>query len=187
MDNKKIIERIKKFGYVYPTNEEIIQILFGKSKTQAEKFLDSYYSENGKDIKANLLRELVRRYSYHNEVVTNPQQVVPYLKYFASKDQEHFVTVYLNGARQILDIKVINIGSTNYSLVDRLKIFREALKLKASAIIIAHNHPSGAESPSDEDNEAYEQLQKAGEIVGIQVLDSIIVTEKGYYSYSENK
>ena len=77
-------------------------------------------------------------------------------------------------------------GSVTKAIVDPREIFCEPLKERASGIIVCHNHPSGNFTPSANDMTVTKQLEKAGELLGIQLLDHLIVSETGYYSFSEN-
>ena len=78
-------------------------------------------------------------------------------------------------------------GTLNQSVVHPREIFKEAYKLSASSIVCLHNHPSGNVMPSSEDIHLTESLIKIGKINGIPVVDHLIISENGYYSFYENK
>lgn len=95
---------------------------------------------------------------------------------------EHFAVLFLNRRNRVIAAEVLSTGGTDYAVVDARVIFRRALILGAAAIIVGHNHPSGDASPSREDITVTERLLAAGEVLGIQVLDHLIVTNDGYTS-----
>lgn len=117
--------------------------------------------------------------------VTRPDDVLPVLQTIRDADQEHFVSITLNGAGEIIASRVITIGLLNHTLVHPREVFRPAIKDNAASIIIAHNHPSGSLEPSSQDIAITKQLKDAGSIIGISVLDHIIVTKKGHVSMRE--
>ncbi len=80
----------------------------------------------------------------------------------------------INGANEILNIRVVSIGLIDRSSVHPREVFADALSDRASAVIVAHNHPSGGVEPSQSDINITAQLKAAGEIVGIELLDHII-------------
>jgi len=117
--------------------------------------------------------------------VSRPEDVMPYLGAIRNADQEHFVAITLNGAGNIITSRVITIGLLNHSLVHPRETFRGAILDNASSIIVAHNHPSGSLEPSPQDIAITTQLKEAGNILGIQVLDHIIVTKDHFTSFKE--
>lgn len=119
-------------------------------------------------------------------IIKSPQDIVPYLMKYAKKKQEHFGVVFLDSGLNVLDIKIMFIGGTNKATIDRKIIFWEAARRCASGMIIFHNHPSGTLNPSDEDSIVTKEINQASDIIGIQLLDHIIVTRMGYYSFKEH-
>lgn len=110
-----------------------------------------------------------------------------YSKKIADVKQEYFYVVYLDNAKNIIDDKLLFIGTINYSVVHPREIFKEAYLLSASAIICVHNHPSGSVFPSKEDLKITEDIEKIGLLLGIKLVDHIIVGSNQYYSFLENK
>ena len=100
--------------------------------------------------------------------------------------QEHFLGLYLDARNGLLCRRVIAIGSLNASLVHPREIFKTALQESAAALILVHNHPSGDPAPSDEDIAIPKNVVKAGELLGIEVLDHVIVTQHGHFSFAES-
>ncbi len=101
------------------------------------------------------------------------------------EDREVFVAVLMNARNQVLGINTVSIGSLTTSIVHPREVFKAAILMNAANIILAHNHPSGDPSPSKEDIELTRRLTKAGEILGIEVLDHLILTPTGYLSLRE--
>lgn len=119
--------------------------------------------------------------------VNNPQSVFDYLKPYGKEEQEHFIVVMLNGGGQIKNIKIVSVGLANKTLVHPREVFAPVIENRATAVIVAHNHPSGNIQPSNEDFEVTARLKKAGEILGVQVFDHIVFSAEKYYSFSEHE
>ncbi|MPT35047.1 MAG: DNA repair protein, partial [Flavobacterium sp.] len=92
----------------------------------------------------------------------------------------------LNRSNQVLGISHLSTGGTSGTVVDPKQVFAVALKANASAIILAHNHPSGNLYPSDADDKITNKLYKAGKLLDIEFLDHLIITKDGYYSFAES-
>jgi DNA repair protein RadC len=99
--------------------------------------------------------------------------------------QEHFICLFLNTKNRVIDKKCIFIGSLNVSVVHPREVFCEAIKRNSAAIICIHNHPSGDPTPSREDLEVTARLVAAGQIVGIDLIDHLIIGDQSYYSMKE--
>ncbi len=102
------------------------------------------------------------------------------------KKQEYFYSVYLDNQKNVIEDKLLFIGTINYSLVHPREIFKEAYLLGASAIICIHNHPGGNPFPSKQDIEVTNNLIEVGKILGVKVVDHIIICKEKYYSFLEN-
>ena len=118
--------------------------------------------------------------------INTPADVLPLIRHFADRKQEHFLAVTINGANEVLNVRVVSIGLIDRSPVHPREVFADALTDRASGIIVAHNHPAGSLEPSPSDMDATKQIKEAGEIIGIEVLDHIIFNRKGYYSFLES-
>lgn len=116
-----------------------------------------------------------------------PKDVYERLYEYKTAKKEHFFVFYLDTKNQEIKYEIVSIGTINSSLVHPREVFEPAVKNLACQIIIAHNHPSGCLEPSKDDIELTERLFKAGEILGIEVLDHIIISKDGYYSFKQNK
>lgn len=131
--------------------------------------------------------ELARRHLIKETTkITKAEDVLPLLTDIASKQQEYFVCISLNGANEVIEKRVVTIGLLNHSQVHPREVFADVIADRAASVIFAHNHPSGELKPSDADLKIHEQLIQAAKILGIRVLDQIIVTRKGYLSFQEN-
>jgi len=117
--------------------------------------------------------------------INSAKDAVAQLQELRTAKKEHFVALYLNARNQLIHKETISIGTLNASLVHPREIFEPAIKNLASQIIIAHNHPSGDQSASEEDIKITKRLTSAGELLGIEVLDHIIITENGHASLKE--
>ena len=118
--------------------------------------------------------------------IETPADVLPLIRYYADRKQEHFLAVTINGANEVLNVRVISIGLIDRSPVHPREVFADAVAERASGIIVAHNHPAGGLEPSPADIEATKQLKGAGQIVGIELLDHIIFNRVGYFSFLES-
>ena len=118
--------------------------------------------------------------------VSKPSDVYSSLRKYGKKKQEHFLLVCLDGANQVVKIKVITKGILNRTVIHPREVFRPAIINNSASVIIAHNHPSGSIEPSREDIELTERMVEAGKILGIAVIDHLIITETKFYSFSEN-
>lgn len=104
----------------------------------------------------------------------------------STADREHLVVLSLSSKYDVLSINICHIGSLNTSIVHPREVFKDAILSNAAAIFIAHNHPSQNIAPSKEDISITQRLVEAGEIIGIEVLDHIIINNKlEYYSMKE--
>jgi len=119
--------------------------------------------------------------------ISKPWDVLPLLQHYGDRKQEHFLCVSLNGAHEVLTVRVITIGLVDQSHVHPREVFADVIAERASAIIMAHNHPSGQLEPSQEDCEVTQRIKVAGEILGIELLDHIVFSRKGYYSMAEHE
>ena len=95
--------------------------------------------------------------------------------------------LFLNPKHAVLGMETVSIGTLSSSLVHPREVFKQAIKRSASAVILAHNHPSGNCEPSKEDLQVTKRLKDAGELVGIEVIDHLIIGEDRYYSFCENE
>ena len=118
--------------------------------------------------------------------VSSPQMVADYFEHELKQlNKEKFIAVFLNTKNMITSYETISIGSLSASIVHPREVFNRAIKKSAASIILIHNHPSGNPNPSNEDKLITERLCEVGKIVGISVLDHLIISSGGYFSFKE--
>lgn len=152
--------------------------------------LQDLMSEHGvglaKAVSIKAAIELGRRmalYQNHKPCITSPEDVknlvMEEMRYF---DREHFRTVYLDRKGGLLGMEDISVGGLHSSLVHPREVFKNAIKKSAASVILIHNHPSGDPGPSSEDIQVTRRIVEAGNIMGIEVLDHIIIGDNTYCS-----
>lgn len=114
--------------------------------------------------------------------IRNANQAFNYLKDMSTLKKEQFRGLYLNNHYQLVHDEVISIGTIDTSIVSAREVFRPALEYGASAIILAHNHPSGIIKASHNDAEITNSLIEAGKILDIEIIDHLIIGQKKYIS-----
>lgn len=130
--------------------------------------------------------ELAKRYtSQGNKKITSAEDVYNELKPFATKQQEYFLTITLDGASHIINTRTVFIGTLNQSLVHPREVFTDAIADRAAGIIIAHNHPSGTLRASRADIQITQRLDEVSKLVGIELLDHVILARDGFYSFAD--
>ncbi|MDR3284979.1 MAG: DNA repair protein RadC [Treponema sp.] len=201
-------ERALEKGLFALEDRELIMLLLGSGtkghpvNTLARQALDVITGVNPEDRIEKLLKitgmgpgkalsvaaalELGRRFNGHVLMKINtPLDLIPLVQHYTMQPQEHFLSISLNGAHEILQIRVVGVGTLNHSMIHPREIFVEAVKERACALILCHNHPSNTREPSPEDIETTKRLIDAGQIIGIRILDHIIVTKDNYFSFRE--
>ena len=127
--------------------------------------------------------ELARReLAQPRAVVEHAADALPYLASVRAQKQEHFVCISLNGANEVLASRVVTVGLLDQNQVHPREVFADPIADRAASILVAHNHPSGTLAASPEDIALTSRLVKAGELLGIRLLDHLIVTKDGYLS-----
>jgi DNA repair protein RadC len=127
-----------------------------------------------------------RRIRPHGFKIAFPPDAYPLIRHIADRAQEHFLCISLNGANEVIAVRTVSVGLVNRALVHPREVFADPITDRASAIIVAHNHPSGNLSPSQDDLAVTRQLKDAGMTLGIRMLDHIIFNREKYYSLLEN-
>ncbi|MBX2866909.1 DNA repair protein RadC [Candidatus Kaiserbacteria bacterium] len=121
-----------------------------------------------------------RRYATRPHIVLTPEEVFIQCKDIRESRREHFVAFYVNSRGVLIARETISIGTLTASLVHPREVFEPALRHGAVGIVVAHNHPSGDCTPSEDDELVTEHLKEVGELLGIELLDHVIVTEEAY-------
>jgi len=132
------------------------------------------------------MKMLIKEYSEKIYVKTH-LDIVKELEDIKKEDKEFFVVFYLNTRNKIIAREIIHIGTLNSSIVHPREIFKGAIVRSSNSIILAHNHPGGDCSPSEEDNGVTTMIKEAGNILNIKLLDHVIVAknENNIYSFNE--
>ena len=201
-------EKLLRKGAAALSDQELLAVLLGKGTpgTDVMKLagnLAKVIDEKGLRVRAEDLREFDgvgdakatlilaalefarRRIKPEGAKIETPADLLPHVRHYADRKQEHFLCASINGANEILNIRVVSIGLIDRTPVHPREVFGDALADRASAIIVAHNHPSGSLEPSAFDVEVTSQLKAAGIVLGIALLDHIIFNRSGYFSFLE--
>ena len=122
--------------------------------------------------------------------VGSSQEVYKYIRRIWNKFNnidhvESFVVLYLNKGNLVQGWSLVSIGGLGGTVADPKVIFQNALLANAAGIILAHNHPSGNLRPSEADLQVTKRLRQAGEFLDLPVLDHIIISDEGYYSFAD--
>jgi len=205
-------ERLQKFGVEALSAQEILALILGRGiagesvMMTVQRLLSQFGNLKGiasasveelsqvKGIglaKASQIKaafELANRLEGYSEVgkkplVKTPDEVVNLVKgRLKGKKKEHFLALLLDTRNQLIKVSEISVGSLDTSIVHPREVFKEAISASAASVIFVHNHPSGDPTASEDDIKLTKRLAEAGEVVGIDVLDHIIICDKGYLS-----
>ena len=120
-------------------------------------------------------------------IFNNSARIYSYMKYLLfDKKQEYFYCIYVNNKKELIERKLLFMGTINRSVVHPREVFKNAFLCSASGIICIHNHPSGDVNPSIEDINFTKSLMEIGHITGIPIIDHIIVGNDNYYSFFDD-
>ena len=202
-------EKLQEKGAPALTDEELVAAILGKGVVGVDvrtiaKQVASLIREHKEKLKLDHLLavpgmglakaaqilsafELARRYLVKDTVkITCSQDVLPLVSDITGKQQEYFICISLNGANEVIEKRVITIGLLDKSQIHPREVFADVISDRAAAVIFVHNHPSGDLNPSEDDKRTHELLTEAGRILGLRILDHIIVTRKGHFSFLES-
>ena len=130
-----------------------------------------------------MVQEKAQKYKANR--ITSASDVYSLLHEYSTKDQEHFITITLDGQSKVIEKRIVHIGTLNQSIVHPREVFRPAIQDNAAGVIISHNHPSGTLEASRADIQITQRLKEVSKLVGIELLDHVILSKEGYYSFSE--
>ncbi len=105
--------------------------------------------------------------------------------FLVDRDSEAFAVLYLNRRHAVLRCELLSFGGITSTVVDVRLLLRRALELKATGIVVGHNHPSGNLEPSSADREITRQISRASRFLELELLDHLIVTQGGYMSFAD--
>jgi len=130
--------------------------------------------------------ELARRHLLQGKApIREAKDVLPFIQQIRDKRQEYFVCLSLNGANEVIESRVVTVGLLDSNQVHPREVFADPISDRAASVILAHNHPSGTLEASPEDLALTKRVVRAGEILGIKVLDHLIVTRNGHLSLKQ--
>ncbi len=145
--------------------------------------------ENTKVITIKAALELGRRavglFNNSLPILDSVKETVAQLADLRGKQKEYFVALYLNARKQLVHKETVSIGTLTETLVHPREVFEPAIRHFASAVILAHNHPSKNMEVSDSDIKLTEKLIQSGAILDIEVLDHLVIADDGYISFKE--
>jgi DNA repair protein RadC len=202
-------EKLLKQGAAFLSDQELLAIMLGKGTQKYDvlslsKKIVKIIDEKGLSFSVNDVTNIEgigiakatsivaafefvrRRIKPEGLKIKFPADVLPLIQHYANRKQEHFLCISINGANEVMSVRVVSIGLVNKSHVHPREVFADVLSERASAVIVAHNHPNGDLKPSKEDIHITNQLKEAANILGLDLLDHIIFSAKGYYSFVEN-
>jgi DNA repair protein RadC len=124
-----------------------------------------------------------RRWGPFGAKIMRPADIYALVRHYADRKQERFISISMNGAHEVLAVRVVTMGLVNRTLIHPREVFADVIADRSCGICVCHNHPSGEIVPSLEDNEVTIALAKAAKVLGIKFLDHVIFSETSYYSY----
>ena len=133
-----------------------------------------------------LTKRAVGAHKNGRPIVENTEQALAQLHDIREHKKEHFVALYLNARNELVHREEISVGTVNASIVHPRDVFAPAIEHNATAVIVAHNHPSGSPEPSPEDWEVTGRLKDAGKLLGIVLVQHLILTKEGHSSLRQN-
>ena len=147
--------------------------------------------KEAKALELMAILEIAKRLSRPERIVeaelNSPDKVVEWLRFnLGFENQELFFVIYLNGRNSVIKSEVLYKGNKNSANVSIDEILRKALLVKASSILVAHNHPSGHTEPSSADIELTDKLSRACQLMGVPLVDHIIVSRTSYFSFKNH-
>jgi DNA repair protein RadC len=127
-----------------------------------------------------------RRYGAFSMQIKKPIDIFTIVRHYADRKQEKFISLSLNGAHEVLAVRIVTIGLVNKTIVHPREVFADLIQDRAAAFCVAHNHPSGRLESSKEDDEITERLQSVAQILGLHFIDHIIFSQTAFWSFREH-
>ena len=174
---KNPLEKLADFQLEHPPGQIVNREIVGKDLTKAQQITLQAVIE--------FSRRVLDRGMGMDKPITSPADALSELRSIRDLKKEHFIAIFLNARNQVIKTETISIGSLNASLVHPREMFAPAVGISAASVILGHNHPSGDVTPSREDIELTRRMVQAGEILGIEVVDHLIVGSDRFISMKE--
>ena len=118
----------------------------------------------------------------NNVKILKPDEAYQLVRRYADMKQEQLILLTLNAVREVISVSIVSIGIVNKTIIHAREVFCKAISDRSTEIIICHNHPSGSLIVSWEDKELTKEIYKAGEIIGIPLMDHIVFTKDAFIS-----
>lgn len=157
-----------------------------KVKEDKIELKDSYFDGHeykGYNVRTKLVIE--GQNEYKPLQFSNSAEVYDSFKKLRESDKERFYSILLDTKNKVIGVDMVSQGSVDSSPVHPREVYKSALLSSASSVIFVHSHPSGDPEPSISDKEITKQLKEAGELLGIEVLDHVIIGQGEYYSFAD--
>ena len=169
LSDPKLIALVLADGIQCPSEDECVKI---NDSIKGRYVPDGFTPTQRKRLLA--LYEIINRLSVKKGLVLRrPQEIYQYVRHYAYEEQEHFIALGFN-------------GSGEKTIAHPREVFKNVIRNSGISIVIVHNHPSGNTDPSDADISMTERINEAGKLLGIRLLDHIIISTDGYYSFREH-
>jgi len=206
-------ERLKQNGVDALSNSELLAVILQKgtqkenvidmsnrllSKYSIDKLSDCSLTElkaipgigDAKAMQIKAIFEINKRNSVsktNGKAIKSAKDVFDYMfPKLSGLDKEHFVVLFLDSKNHVIKEETVSVGILNASLIHPREVFKSAIKESANSIILVHNHPSGDCEPSEGDLNATCRVRDSGKVLKINLIDHVIVSKDGYYSFKEN-
>lgn len=141
-----------------------------------------------KEYEQCFLHLLVKEYDKKSQAIYDPKSAIDACCDLFSMPKEVLVVLCLDAKNRIITREIVTVGTLSSSLVHPREVFRLAISMNASGVIVLHNHPSGDTNPSDADITIADRLSDSGKILGISMIDFIVYSsDNPYYSYNDTK
>jgi DNA repair protein RadC len=206
--HEKPREKLLQKGVKALKNEELMAVLLGsgvqgkdvrKLSREVTTLLENEFDDLSVDKLCNIhglgvakASQILSAIELSKRLLTpNPRRIISAkmvyetLHEFRDKKQEHFLVMTLDGASHIINVRTVFIGTLTQSIVHPREVFADAIADRAASIIVAHNHPSGTLRASHADIQITERLKEVAKLVGIDLLDHVIISHTGYFSFAD--
>ena len=183
MKNNKLFElrsKIKQYGLMAMTDAELVDVLKFKGSTE------DYYQSAEYLVSKELVR---RRNDVYNpiEKIISSMDIFKKMTFLQNEECESFWAIYINRANRVISTEFLCKGHSHAVVVDVVGVVKSAINLRASSIVVCHNHPSGNLKPSPEDVKITKQVREAAKLFDMSLIDHVIIGygNAGYFSFAD--